>query len=122
MLESSTPTPLELAASHSTQSQLIVGAAVMEWLSSGMSVFEVQCELGRGSFGRAVLARHLKDGQYYVIKQIGIKGMSDKEKRAALGEVQVSLCGNVSLLPGLIVVLASLRLICRFFRVCATPT
>ena len=84
---------------------LIGGTAVMEWLASGMAVFEVQCELGRGSFGRAVLAKHVKDGQFYVIKQINIKGMSEKEKRAALREVQVrasppwSMCAVICLIP-----------------------
>ena len=93
VLAAASPKPLGLdpgsSGSTSPAAPQLIGAAVLEWLSLGMAVFEVQCELGRGSFGRAVLARHTKDGQFYVVKQIDIKGMSEREKRAALREVQV---------------------------------
>lgn len=61
--------------------------------------FRIIRELGRGSFGVALLVQDLEDNhnlsgtgneeQLYVIKVIDISGLKEKARRAALGEVEV---------------------------------
>lgn len=36
-------------------------------------------KIGEGSFGKAVLVKSTEDGRHYVIKEINISRMSDKE-------------------------------------------
>lgn len=45
--------------------------------------------VGKGTFGQAILVRSKEDNQQYIIKQINISSMSEKEKQEALNEVRV---------------------------------
>lgn len=45
--------------------------------------------IGKGSFGRAVLARSVIEKKYYVIKEISIAEMNPKELKDARNEVSV---------------------------------
>jgi len=42
--------------------------------------FEIIKVIGQGSFGSAVLVRHLTDNQYFVAKQINVSEMNEKER------------------------------------------
>uniref|UniRef100_A0A8C4SC18 non-specific serine/threonine protein kinase n=1 Tax=Erpetoichthys calabaricus TaxID=27687 RepID=A0A8C4SC18_ERPCA len=46
-------------------------------------------KIGEGSFGKAVLVRSKKDGKQYVIKEISISRMSNKEREESRREVEV---------------------------------
>jgi NIMA (never in mitosis gene a)-related kinase len=45
--------------------------------------------VGKGTFGQAVLVQNKKDGKHYIIKQINIASMSEREKQESLNEVKV---------------------------------
>lgn len=45
--------------------------------------------IGKGSFGKAILAKHKEDKKNYVIKEIGISKLSLKEQKEAKNEVSV---------------------------------
>lgn len=45
--------------------------------------------IGKGSFGKAILAKSKEDRKSYVIKEIGISKLSPKEQREAKNEVAV---------------------------------
>lgn len=49
-----------------------------------MREFDTIRVIGQGSFGAAILVRSLRDGQYYVAKQITVSEMSDKERSEAV--------------------------------------
>ncbi|XP_076770289.1 serine/threonine-protein kinase Nek1 isoform X4 [Arvicanthis niloticus] len=46
-------------------------------------------KIGEGSFGKAVLVKSTDDGRHYVIKEINISRMSDKERQESRREVAV---------------------------------
>lgn len=46
-------------------------------------------KIGEGSFGKAVLVKSTEDGRHYVIKEINISSMSDKERQESRREVAV---------------------------------
>ncbi|KAL5262001.1 hypothetical protein ACHWQZ_G007643 [Mnemiopsis leidyi] len=54
-----------------------------------MDQYSVIRHIGEGSFGKALLVKSKRDGKRYVIKQIGISKMSQKEKDEARKEVSV---------------------------------
>ncbi|XP_062857952.1 serine/threonine-protein kinase Nek1 isoform X2 [Trichomycterus rosablanca] len=54
-----------------------------------MDKYEKVRKIGEGSFGKAILVRSKEDGRQYVIKEIGISRMSNKERRESRKEVAV---------------------------------
>ncbi|XP_063691755.1 serine/threonine-protein kinase Nek1-like isoform X4 [Bolinopsis microptera] len=54
-----------------------------------MDQYTVIRHIGEGSFGKALLVKSKRDGKKYVIKQIGISKMTQKEKDEARKEVSV---------------------------------
>ncbi|XP_069006843.1 serine/threonine-protein kinase Nek1 isoform X2 [Embiotoca jacksoni] len=54
-----------------------------------MDKYEKVKKIGEGSFGKAVLVKSIADGHQYVIKEIGISGMSSKERQESGKEVAV---------------------------------
>ncbi|XP_035509684.1 serine/threonine-protein kinase Nek1 isoform X2 [Morone saxatilis] len=54
-----------------------------------MDKYEKVKKIGEGSFGKAVLVKSKEDGHQYVIKEIGISGMSSKERQESRKEVAV---------------------------------
>ncbi|CAN2388720.1 Serine threonine-protein kinase, partial [Pristimantis euphronides] len=54
-----------------------------------MDKYERVSKIGEGSFGKAILVRSKEDGQQYVIKEIGISKMSNKERKESRREVAV---------------------------------
>ncbi|XP_076582578.1 serine/threonine-protein kinase Nek1 isoform X2 [Chaetodon auriga] len=54
-----------------------------------MDKYEKVKKIGEGSFGKAVLVKSKEDGRQYVIKEIGISGMSSKERQESRKEVAV---------------------------------
>uniref|UniRef100_A0AAZ1XVG7 non-specific serine/threonine protein kinase n=1 Tax=Oreochromis aureus TaxID=47969 RepID=A0AAZ1XVG7_OREAU len=54
-----------------------------------MDKYEKVKKIGEGSFGKAILVKSKDDGHQYVIKEIGISGMSSKERQESRKEVAV---------------------------------
>ncbi|XP_014863379.1 PREDICTED: serine/threonine-protein kinase Nek1 isoform X4 [Poecilia mexicana] len=54
-----------------------------------MEKYEKVKQIGEGSFGKAILVKSKDDGRQYVIKEIGISGMSRKERQESRREVAV---------------------------------
>ncbi|XP_035997393.1 serine/threonine-protein kinase Nek1 [Fundulus heteroclitus] len=54
-----------------------------------MEKYEKVKQIGEGSFGKAILVKSKEDGRHYVIKEIGISGMSSKERQESRREVAV---------------------------------
>uniref|UniRef100_A0A8B9L9W0 non-specific serine/threonine protein kinase n=1 Tax=Astyanax mexicanus TaxID=7994 RepID=A0A8B9L9W0_ASTMX len=54
-----------------------------------MDKYEKVKKIGEGSFGKAILVRSKEDGHQYVIKEIGISRMSNKERQESRKEVAV---------------------------------
>ncbi|XP_076872459.1 serine/threonine-protein kinase Nek1 isoform X2 [Brachyhypopomus gauderio] len=54
-----------------------------------MDKFEKVRKIGEGSFGKAILVRSREDSRQYVIKEIGISRMSNKERQESRKEVAV---------------------------------
>uniref|UniRef100_A0AAQ5Y823 non-specific serine/threonine protein kinase n=1 Tax=Amphiprion ocellaris TaxID=80972 RepID=A0AAQ5Y823_AMPOC len=54
-----------------------------------MDKYEKVKKIGEGSFGKAILVKSKGDGHQYVIKEIGISGMSSKERQESRKEVAV---------------------------------
>ncbi|KAM9763183.1 serine/threonine-protein kinase Nek1 isoform 2-T2 [Menidia menidia] len=54
-----------------------------------MDKYEKVKKIGEGSFGKAILVKAKQDGRQYVIKEIGISGMSSKERQESRREVAV---------------------------------
>ncbi|XP_061593926.1 serine/threonine-protein kinase Nek1 isoform X2 [Cololabis saira] len=54
-----------------------------------MDKYEKVKKIGEGSFGKAILVKSKEDGHQYVIKEIGISGMSNKERQESRREVAV---------------------------------
>ncbi|KAM4739512.1 serine/threonine-protein kinase Nek1 isoform 2-T2 [Anableps anableps] len=54
-----------------------------------MEKYEKVKQIGEGSFGKAILVKSTEDGRQYVIKEIGISGMSSKERQESRREVAV---------------------------------
>ncbi|KAI4885207.1 hypothetical protein NFI96_018764 [Prochilodus magdalenae] len=54
-----------------------------------MDKYEKLKKIGEGSFGKAILVRSRADGHQYVIKEIGISRMSNKERQESRKEVAV---------------------------------
>jgi NIMA (never in mitosis gene a)-related kinase len=55
-----------------------------------MNKYEVvKEELGRGSYGRIQLIKHIETGKLYVWKKVHYGNMSDKEKEHLISEVQI---------------------------------
>lgn len=54
-----------------------------------MDRYEKVKKIGEGSFGKAILVKSKDDGHQYVIKEIGISGMSSKERQESRKEVAV---------------------------------
>lgn len=59
-------------------------------LGSLFQDYEVMEVLGKGSYGKVYKARRRADGYLCVIKQVGLEGISQKEKEDALNEVSHS--------------------------------
>lgn len=51
---------------------------------ASLSEFETIKTIGQGSFGCALLVRHISDNQFYVSKQINVSEMSEKERAEAV--------------------------------------
>ena len=49
--------------------------------------YEVLKTIGRGTYGKALLARRIADNGILVIKQVDLRDLADHEKKAALNEV-----------------------------------
>ena len=49
--------------------------------------YEVLKTIGRGTYGKALLARRIADGNILVIKQVDLRDLAGHEKKAALNEV-----------------------------------
>lgn len=45
--------------------------------------------VGKGTFGQAILVQDKKDNKQYIMKQINIASMSEREKQESLNEVKV---------------------------------
>eukprot|EP01006_Ploeotia_vitrea_P062924 TRINITY_DN84641_c0_g1_i1.p1 TRINITY_DN84641_c0_g1~~TRINITY_DN84641_c0_g1_i1.p1 ORF type:complete len:523 (-),score=65.80 TRINITY_DN84641_c0_g1_i1:1150-2718(-) len=54
-----------------------------------MSKYERIRAVGKGSFGQAVLVKNKVDGLHYIVKEINIGQMSEKEKRDSMNEIAV---------------------------------
>ncbi|XP_053315808.1 serine/threonine-protein kinase Nek1 [Spea bombifrons] len=54
-----------------------------------MNKYEKVSKIGEGSFGKAILVKSKEDGKQYVIKEIGISKMSNKERAESRREVAV---------------------------------
>ncbi|XP_037106432.1 serine/threonine-protein kinase Nek1 isoform X2 [Syngnathus acus] len=54
-----------------------------------MDKYDKVKKIGEGSFGKAVLVKAKKDGHQYVIKEVSISGMSDRERQESRKEVAV---------------------------------
>ncbi|XP_051511648.1 serine/threonine-protein kinase Nek1-like isoform X2 [Myxocyprinus asiaticus] len=54
-----------------------------------MDKYERLKKIGEGSFGKAILVKSRADGRQYVIKEIGISRMSNKERQESRKEVSV---------------------------------
>ncbi|KAF7694374.1 serine/threonine-protein kinase Nek1 isoform X1 [Silurus meridionalis] len=54
-----------------------------------MDRYEKVKKIGEGSFGKAILVKSREDGHQYVIKEIGISRMSNKERQESRKEVAV---------------------------------
>ncbi|XP_039984827.1 serine/threonine-protein kinase Nek1 isoform X2 [Xiphias gladius] len=54
-----------------------------------MDKYEKVKKIGEGSFGKAILVKSKEDGRQYVIKEIGISGMSSRERQESRKEVAV---------------------------------
>ncbi|XP_038127583.1 serine/threonine-protein kinase Nek1 isoform X3 [Cyprinodon tularosa] len=54
-----------------------------------MEKYEKVEQIGEGSFGKAILVKSREDGRQFVIKEIGISGMSSKERQESRREVAV---------------------------------
>ncbi|XP_060769991.1 serine/threonine-protein kinase Nek1 isoform X1 [Neoarius graeffei] len=54
-----------------------------------MDKYEKVKKIGEGSFGKAILVKSRKDGHQYVIKEIGISRMSNRERQESRKEVAV---------------------------------
>ncbi|KAI1888730.1 hypothetical protein AGOR_G00171740 [Albula goreensis] len=54
-----------------------------------MDKYERVNKIGEGSFGKAILVKSKEDGKQYVIKEIGISRMSNKEREESRKEVAV---------------------------------
>nr|XP_024654395.1 serine/threonine-protein kinase Nek1-like [Maylandia zebra] len=54
-----------------------------------MDKYEKVKKIGEGSFGKAILVKSKDHGHQYVIKEIGISGMSSKERQESRKEVAV---------------------------------
>ncbi|XP_022055195.1 serine/threonine-protein kinase Nek1 isoform X2 [Acanthochromis polyacanthus] len=54
-----------------------------------MDKYDKVKKIGEGSFGKAILVKSKGDGHQYVIKEIGISGMSSKERQESRKEVAV---------------------------------
>lgn len=54
-----------------------------------MDKYEKVKKIGEGSFGKAILVKSKEDGHQYVIKEINISGMSNKERQESRKEVAV---------------------------------
>ncbi|XP_023679528.1 serine/threonine-protein kinase Nek1 isoform X2 [Paramormyrops kingsleyae] len=54
-----------------------------------MDKYERVTKIGEGSFGKAILVKSKDDGKQYVIKEIGISRMSNKERHESRKEVAV---------------------------------
>ncbi|XP_041862500.1 serine/threonine-protein kinase Nek1 isoform X2 [Melanotaenia boesemani] len=54
-----------------------------------MDKYEKVKKIGEGSFGKAILVKSRENGRQYVIKEIGISGMSSKERQESRREVAV---------------------------------
>ncbi|XP_066533295.1 serine/threonine-protein kinase Nek1 isoform X2 [Hoplias malabaricus] len=54
-----------------------------------MDKYEKVKKIGEGSFGKAILVKSREDGHQYVIKEIGISRMSNKERQESRKEVAV---------------------------------
>jgi serine/threonine protein kinase len=52
-----------------------------------MEDYKVIKSIGKGSFGKVYLVRHIAEGKSYVLKVIKLKGMPAKEKEACHSEV-----------------------------------
>ena len=58
-------------------------------LDMGLQAFDVLKELGAGAFGKAVLVRSRELGSLFVLKILDLGWLTEKERRASIGEVEV---------------------------------
>lgn len=52
--------------------------------------------IGSGSFGKVWLVRYSANGRSYVLKEVQVRGLTDKEIDQAVCEVNVKLITNLS--------------------------
>ncbi|KAA6370159.1 MAG: putative NEK/NEK1 protein kinase, partial [Streblomastix strix] len=45
--------------------------------------------VGRGSFGAAVLVKHKQNGRIYIMKEINISNLPQKEKQESINEIRI---------------------------------
>ena len=56
---------------------------------SRLEDFDIICRLGSGSFGTVYKVQRLFDGNNYVIKEVRIADLSEREQNDAINEVQI---------------------------------
>ena len=54
-----------------------------------MEDFKVIKQIGKGSYGKVYLVRHVREGRSYVLKVIKLLGMPQKERDSCRNEVQL---------------------------------
>ena len=45
--------------------------------------------LGDGAYSKVYKVKRVRDGQYYALKMVALKNLSDKEKENAINEVRI---------------------------------
>ena len=56
---------------------------------SQISDFEIQCELGHGSFGTVYKVKRKTDGKIYALKKVYLNQLKEKEKQNSLNEIRI---------------------------------
>ena len=56
---------------------------------SQISDFEIQCELGHGSFGTVYKLKRKTDGKIYALKKVYLNQLKEKEKQNSLNEIRI---------------------------------
>ena len=60
-----------------------------ESAKSQISDFEIQCELGHGSFGTVYKVKRKTDGKIYALKKVYLNQLKEKEKQNSLNEIRI---------------------------------
>jgi NIMA (never in mitosis gene a)-related kinase len=56
---------------------------------SQLSDFEIQCELGHGSFGIVYKVKRKTDGKIYALKKVYLNQLKEKERQNSLNEIRI---------------------------------